>query len=103
MVPWLRICGEAASFGACRQNAEFLLHDGIADHFGQRGHGADFEPPLVGAHAAQLFDLAQIDHHLGSLDAILEPVEAVEPAGQHPGVRAVAVRAAPARLSIVAG
>ena len=34
-------------------------------------------------------DSAQIDHHLRLLDSILQPVEAVEPSGHHPGVGSV--------------
>ena len=38
-----------------------------------------------------VLDGAQIDDHARTLDAILQPVEAVESASQHPGARAVPV------------
>ena len=61
----------------------------MAHHFGQRGHRANLEPVAGRTHAAQFLDLAQIDDHFGPLDPILEPVKAVQPAGQHPGLCAV--------------
>jgi hypothetical protein len=54
-------------------------------YFGERGHGADLDA-IAGCELPQFLDSAQIDHNLGLLDAILEPVEAVEPSGQHPGI-----------------
>jgi hypothetical protein len=39
--------------------------------------------------SSQLFDPAQIDYNLRFPDSILEPVEAVEPSGQHPGIAAM--------------
>ena len=54
-------------------------------------------PPFTSSDPAQFFDLAQIDDYFGALDAVLQPVEAVEAAGQHPGVGAVLVEQAPER------
>ena len=68
-----RGCG----FRACRENAELFPHHRMAHHFGKRGHGADLQASVHLAHAAQLGNLAQIDHHLGTFDAVLQPVEGV--------------------------
>ena len=43
MVPWLRICGEAAASAPVGEDAEFLADERVAHHFGERGHGADFD------------------------------------------------------------
>jgi hypothetical protein len=53
-------------FGAFREQAELLLHHRIADHLGQRGHGADLEAAVNLFDAAQFFDLAQVDYKLGA-------------------------------------
>src|SRR4029077_8678329 len=78
-----------SSLRRIRQDAVFLPNRRMADHFAKCGHGANFKTIAGGTHAAQFFDLAQIDDHFGPLDPILEPVKAVEAAGQHPGLRAV--------------
>jgi hypothetical protein len=62
----------------------------MAHHFGERGHRANFDPIPRLADATQFLHLAQIDHDLRPLDAIIEPVKAVQASGQHPGSRAVA-------------
>ena len=60
---------------------------GFLHHLGQRGHGADLDAAIrVVANSLELLDTAQVDHHLRFLDAVLEPVEAIEPSGQHPGI-----------------
>src|ERR1022692_4816209 len=65
-----------------------MIHD-----FSERGHRADFDTIATiaaqGANSKQFLDSAQIDHNLGLPDSILEPVEAVEPSGQYPGIRSV--------------
>src|SRR6185295_13491934 len=50
------------------------------------GHRADFDSVRNAAHALELLNAAQIDHCLRLSHPVLEPVEAVEPAGQDPGV-----------------
>src|ERR1700733_74603 len=64
----------------------------MAHHFSKSGHGSDLQAPVDFAHSAQLGNLAEIDHHLGALDAIFQPVESVQAAGHHPGVRTVLVQ-----------
>ena len=80
----------------------FSLHDGVADHFGERGHGSDFNTAVQRFDAAEFFDLAEVDDELGALDAVFEPVETVEAAGENPGTGAVAVEE-PSASSVVAG
>ncbi len=80
--------------GGFAQNSVLLLHGGIADHVGQRGHGADLEAAIPVSDTRKFLDLAQIDDDFRALDAVLEPVKAVQAARQHPGVRAVLPRAA---------
>src|ERR1019366_5434132 len=58
-------------------------------YFSERGHRADFDPIGCRANSPQFLDSAQIDHSLGLLDSILQPVEAVEPSGQHQGIASV--------------
>src|ERR1035438_10211922 len=62
-----------------------MIHD-----LGERGHGADLDTIAArNANSAQLADSAQIHHNLRLLDSILQPVEAVESSGEHPGVGSV--------------
>src|ERR1017187_7404066 len=61
-----------------------MIHD-----FSECGHRADLDTVRRRAHSAEFLDSAQIDHNLGLPDSILEPVEAVEPPGQHPGIRSM--------------
>ena len=84
-VPWLRICGEATTRNRIRQQAVILLHFRMVGDIGQRGHGADLKTVAIDANAAQLVDAAQVDQHIRLLDAVLQPVEAVQTAGHHPG------------------
>ena len=58
-------------------------------YFRERGHRADLNPVLGGADSSEFLDPAQIDHYPGFFDAVLEPVEAVETPGQHPGFASV--------------
>src|ERR1700733_9798465 len=58
-------------------------------YFRERGHRADLDAIGGRAHSAQFLDPTQIDHGLGLFNSILEPVEAVEPSGQNPGVASV--------------
>src|ERR1039458_2904986 len=76
-------------FRALRQQTILLLDDGMVHYFRERGHRADLNTIRRGANSAQFFDSAQIDYSLGLLDSILQPVEAVEPSGQHPDIRSV--------------
>src|SRR5580700_4135021 len=55
-------------------------------YFRERGHRADLDAIGGRANSAQFLDSTQIDHGLGLFNSILEPVEAVEPSGQNPGV-----------------
>ena len=55
-------------------------------HLGERRHRADLETVCVISIAdpAHRLDSAQVDHDFGTLDAIFEPVEAVETTGEGP-------------------
>src|ERR1700678_2623505 len=59
-------------------------------HFSERRHGADLDTVAAAlassANPPQLLDPTQINHNLRLLDSILQPVEAVESSGEHPGV-----------------
>ncbi len=55
-------------------------------HLGERCRRANLNPAIGFPHAAEVFRLTQIDHYFGPLDAILQPVETVQPAGHYPGV-----------------
>src|SRR3984957_6822424 len=72
-----------------RQKTIPLLDNGMIHDFSERGHRADLDTIPGCANSPQFLDSAQIDHHLGLPDSILEPVEAVEPSGQHPGIGAM--------------
>jgi len=85
-VPWLRICGDATNSAGLRQETVFLPDGWISHHFGKRRHGADLDAAGGIANSAELRDAAQVDDHLGFLDAVLEPVEAVEASGHDPGI-----------------
>ena len=62
-----------------------MIHD-----FSERRHGADFDTVAASsANSAQFADSTQVDHNLRLLDSILQPVEAVESSGEHPGVGSV--------------
>src|SRR5262245_40348021 len=63
-----------------------MVHD-----VGQRRHGADLDAAVALADALQLRDAAKIHHVTGALNAILQPVEAVETAGEDPCVGAIAI------------
>ena len=86
-MPWLRICGEAASSAPCDSRPKRLLDGRVRHHLGESGHRADLDAAIGGApDSPELVDSAQIDHDLRFLDPILEPIEAVEASGEHPGV-----------------
>src|SRR6266481_1354121 len=51
-------------------------------HLSERRHRADLDTIPRRANSPQFLDSAQIDHHFGLPDSILEPVEAVEPSGR---------------------
>src|SRR5262249_7286083 len=87
LVPDLRGGGKLCTL---REQREFLLDGRVGDHFRQGGHGAYFDAAVRhGADTAQLIDAAQIDDHSWLLNAVLEPIEAVESAGEHPGIAAM--------------
>src|SRR5579872_1580462 len=79
-----RFCGFA-------QDLEFCLHAGMIYDIGKRGHGADFQTAIHVPDSDQFLDLAQIDHHFRTFDAILEPIETVEATRQYPRIRAMLV------------
>ena len=97
IVPWLRICGEAAASAASARMRYRSRTIGWSHDLGQRRHGADVEA-VVGGSGCRLSSAiaAEIDDDRGPLDAVLEPVEAVEAAGEHPGVAPCAPRSASA-------
>src|SRR5439155_1917915 len=67
-----------------------LLDHRVVHDLGQRGHRADLEAVLPRPDASQFSDALEIDQCLRALDAILQPVEAVETAGEDPRFRSVA-------------
>jgi len=73
------------------QQAELFAHQRVLDDFRERRHRADLEAAVGFLDALELFDLPEVDDRLRLLQAILEPVHAVEPAGQHQRVGAVLV------------
>ena len=62
---------------------------GLGHDFGERGHRANLDAVAGHANASELGDAAQIDDRLRPLDPILQPVEAVHAASQHPRVGSV--------------
>ena len=76
-------------FRGLRQQSVLLLDDGVVHDFGERRHRADFDAVAGRANAPEFLDSAQVDHRFRFLDSILEPIEAVESAGHHPGVSSV--------------
>ena len=73
------------------QQAELLAHHRVLDDLGERRHRADLEAAVDFLDALELLDLPEVDDRLRLLQAILEPVHAVEPARQHQRVGAVLV------------
>src|SRR6185503_4279817 len=63
----------------------------MAHHLREGRHRADLEAAVALADALQFRNTAQIDDVAGPLDAVLQPVEAVETAGEDPCVGAVAI------------
>ena len=62
----------------------------MADHLGKRGHRADLQAVAGGAPAPRSsFTWLRSITTSGRVDAVLEPVKAIEAAGQHPGLAAV--------------
>src|SRR6185437_13924491 len=61
----------------------------MAHYFRERGHGPDFDSITSGAHTPEFVDSAQVHQRLGFLDAVLQPVEAIEPARHDPGIFSV--------------
>src|ERR1700733_1679434 len=61
--------------------------------FGEGRHGSDLDTfaALITrrSDSAQFADSTQIDYYLRLPDSILQPVETVEPSGQHPGIGSV--------------
>src|SRR5438105_1837553 len=66
-----------------------LLDERVVRDVGERGHRANLNTVTGCANASELGDAAQIDNCPWSLDPILQPVEAVHAASQHPGSRSV--------------
>src|SRR6185437_8812246 len=58
-------------------------------NLGERCHRTNLDTVATDAHTAQLVNTAQIYKHFGFLDAVLQPVEAVQSAGHYPGIFAI--------------
>ena len=78
--------------GRLHQQPELVAHHRIAHDLRERRARADLEATVQRLDAAQALDLAQIDDDARALDAILQPVEGIQSARHHPGVRAVAIQ-----------
>ena len=78
--------GRGGGLGRLHQDRVTVADDRMTHHLGERRHRSDLEATVHLADAAQPRHAAQIDDVARTLDAILQPVEAVEPAREHPGV-----------------
>src|ERR1700676_5491404 len=58
----------------------------MLNDFRERGHRSDLDAVGNGANSLKLRDPAQIDHHFGFLDAVLEPIEAIHASSQDPAI-----------------
>src|SRR5712671_3780199 len=72
--------------GCVGQNAESLLDYRVSYNLCQRSHRPNHEAVARSTHSPEFSDPAQINHYFGSLNAILQPVEAVESPSKHPGI-----------------
>jgi hypothetical protein len=87
LVPNLRRGHERGRF---RQQPEVRLDCRVIGQVGQRRRRADLEAAVGGLpHASQRLDATEIDDDLAALVAVLEPVEAVEAAGEDPRIPVV--------------
>jgi hypothetical protein len=77
--------------GRFHQNRILLANDRVLDDFGERRHRADLDAAIRLADAAQLLDLAEVDDNLRLLEAVLQPVHAVQTAGEHQRVGLVLI------------
>ena len=77
--------------GRIRQHLVLAADDRIGGDLGERRERADLDPVRSLADAFELRDGAEIHHHLGPFDAVLEPVEAVIAAGHLPDVLAATI------------
>src|SRR6185503_8971599 len=78
-------------FSGVHEDAIPLAHDRIAHDLGERRHRANLDSTVALANAPQLRHAAEIDDVAWALDAVLQPVEAVETAGEDPCVAAVPI------------
>ena len=63
----------------------------MAHDVGERRHRPDLETALRVPDPPELRDHAEVHHDGGPLDAVLEPVEGIQAAGQDPGLVPVLV------------
>ena len=83
-MPWLAVnYSRQEIIGGLRQQSVFRPDHRMPNHFGQRRHCADLDSIVCGPNALQLLDPAQIDHSFRLADSILQPIHAVEAAGEH--------------------
>src|SRR5690606_1528430 len=74
--------------GCVREQTVLLSHDGRTLALGERGERADLEPFGRLADPLETLDSAEIDDRFRALHAVLEPIQAVVPAGDDPAVAA---------------
>ena len=104
IVPATRVLRDVATDGSLvpnlrrRRGLRSLQEDGIVgndfwmtDDLCQRGHRPDLQTTTRLPDLLQLVDGTQVDDSPWSLHAILEPIEAVEPAGHRPSLRAISI------------
>src|SRR5581483_12170696 len=68
------------------ENIIFLLNDRMTRDLDQRSHCADLKAITRLANSFEFFDSTEVDDSFRLLDPVLQPIEAVEPACQHPAV-----------------
>src|SRR5262249_16447508 len=74
----------SGSFRRFRQDGEASPNSRMTHDLTQSRHRADLESTAGFANSAEFFDSAEVDHVTRPLDAVLEPVEAVQTTGQNP-------------------
>src|SRR5205085_7124122 len=77
-------------FRRVHQDRVAVADDRMPHDVGERRHRADLDAAVALAHPFQFVDATEIDDVARALDAVLQPVEAVETAGEDPCIAAVA-------------
>jgi len=66
-----------------------LFDERIVDDFGERGHRANLDAVARAANSFEFFDAAKIHQNFRALDAVLEPIEAIESSSHDPSIGSV--------------